>query len=301
MAFKATAKTPVVLNYPENATKILVDCKSVAYKALYGALSQYTDPTEIKNATLFNFLDKLRIACKAFKSNRLIFCWDSPVSYRRNLLPTYKAKDRADDPASVYKPFFITIEKEILPSLGFKNSFNLEGLEADDVLAILAKQEKKLPVCIFSDDADMYQLITNNVYHMSVKRSVEGKKPAVLSVARFEEMFGINPNRWADVMSISGCTFDSVPGVEGVGKIGATAYLNGTLKRCLKTCKIEQSADVIAFTRRLVQLPFEGSPTKLTLVPDELNKAAFVKMATKYECISLLDSPFWNKMFAGEK
>ena len=301
MAFKKTTTTAFQMNHPDNMVRILVDCKSVLYVALLSSLRDYEIESDIKNSTYFRFWNKLQIAARTFKTNRLIFCWDSETSIRKTIFPAYKeGRDKPNDPTTIYRPFFKEIETEILPKLGFANSFNVEGLEGDDIMAIICKQEKKMPLAIFSDDGDMYQLISNRVYHMSVKGAVEGKKPKVFTVARFVEMFGIDPSRWAEVLSLSGCTIDCVPGVESVGKIGAVDFLNGTLKKCMKRSKIEQSKDVIDFTRRLVQLPVEGSPESLELKVDSLSYAEFVRQAKRFNCDQLVENGFW-KSFFGEK
>jgi len=294
--------TPIVVNtdFAENEAKVLVDGRGVLHCALHWAIKNY-EGMDVSKALVFCFFQKLKYAARTFHTNRLVFCWESEKLYRTEIYPEYKAT-RADTHELVdpYMPLFMEMQTAIIPALGFANSLSITGLEADDIIAVLTRQENRLPLAIFSEDGDLYQLIKQNVFQMSVKRATEDTRPSVMSKARFIDIFGLPPGKWGDVKAIGGCRSDGVKGIKGVGEATAIKYLLGQLKG-LKHYLIEQNQELIKFNEKLVKLPYEKAPERIELRPDKLNAAAFVEMVKKYDLYSMLESGFWQKFFGEGK
>lgn len=279
---------------PENAAKLLVDTRGVIYASYFWAKKHYDveNREEFESALLARFFEKLRSAHSYANTNRIIFCCDSATSKRRELYPEYKGRRPKDEHFELYREFFLKIQNEILPAIGFTNVLEAEGLEADDIIASICLQEDKLPIVIFSDDADLYQCLKHNVTMLSVVRGGN----SVMDVVKFEQHFKIDASRWADVKAISGCTTDNVPGVPQCGEGRATAYLTGALKGGVVRTRIEQSADIIKFTDRLVRLPFDGVVLPFEWHTDNFDKQYILDMIEKYTLLFMNDT-FWGKFF----
>ncbi|KKK99183.1 hypothetical protein LCGC14_2635310 [marine sediment metagenome] len=148
------------------------------------------------------------------------------------------------------------LRTKMLRKMGFKNICWQQDFEADDIIASICKdyyEEKEF--IIVSTDQDMYQLLDGDrvtIYNPMSKRSVTRES--------FEEQYEIEVEKWAKVKAIAGCTSDSIPGIKGVGEVGAIKYLNGVLKESTKAYeKIDSQLDLVAHNLRLIQLPFPGT------------------------------------------
>lgn len=286
------------IDAPENATKLLVDIRGVIYSSYFWAKKHYDidNRKEMESAILLRFFDKLKSAYYYARTNKIIFCCDSAMSIRRELFAEYKGKRARDEHFDSYRDFFLKIQNEIVPSMGFANVLEAEGLEADDIIASICAAENKLPIVIYSEDADLYQCIKSNVSIMSINRSTANA--CTMYPAKFEKLFGISHTRWADVKAICGCTTDNIPGIEGVGEKKAIKYLNGEMPNGVCKSRIESEAGqaIIRFTDRLVRLPFDGIVIPFEWQPDKFNHKYIVKMYEDYSLYSM-QNEFWDKFF----
>ena len=90
----------------------------------------------------------------------------------------------------------------------------VEGYEADDVIATLAKQavEKGYAVYLVSGDKDLMQIVDGKrvfAYDTKAERVIEPKD--------IEEKFGVGPDRMGDLLALTGDDTDNIPGVPGIG------------------------------------------------------------------------------------
>ena len=288
-------------NVAPNATKLLVDSKNVAYHAYSWALKAY-DGEDVQAAYFVCFWAKIKFAARRCRTTRIAFCWDSDNSLRSKLYPAYKAQRKVvDDPGrtEMFKTFDRTRDV-VLPALGFKNNYLLDGFEADDIIAKLVEQnkDKRMPLVIYSTDSDLYQLLGNNVYMINARMASDYGRLKPFTAASMHEKYGVTPADWPMVKAIAGCNSDNIPGVRGIGEKIASAYIRGEAKP-MAVAKIEASMDTIKETLRLVKLPFEGTPD-LEFVPDALNYDAFMRMSAEIGAISLSDDGYWKRFFNGE-
>ena len=93
---------------------------------------------------------------------------------------------------------------------GFRVPVLIEpGMEADDVIATLARRgdERGLDVFIVTADKDARQLIGDHVRILNLRN----KK--VMDAAALEKDWGIRPDQVVDFLALTGDTVDNVPGV----------------------------------------------------------------------------------------
>jgi len=138
----------------------------------------------------------------------------------------------------------------------------IEGYEADDIIATLACQARALGgrVTIVSSDKDLMQLVGDGVEMLDPMKNRRIDREGV------EEKFGVGPERVVDVQALAGDSVDNVPGAPGIGIKTAALLINefGSLEDLLDRAEeikqpkrrqtlIEHRAQ-IELSKRLVQL-----------------------------------------------
>jgi len=260
--------------------RLVIDCSSLCYADAYSLKGLRT--SEIETSVIFGFLNQILSLSERFKTNRFVFCWDSKGSKREELFPEYKLKrrqkkkDSTEDERAFYQSMIqqiIKLQQEIIPSIGFRNSFSVDGLEADDIMAdIVIGYEDCVMV---TDDEDLFQMLE---YADLYKPRTE----VLWTPEKFNKEYGIPVKQWVDVKSIGGCTSDEVPGIQGVRETTAIKWLLGTLKPTHKTYQaILAGKDIIERNRQLVKLPFPGTP-EFELKKDEFSMGNLMKVADEY-------------------
>ncbi|MBT0959310.1 DNA polymerase I [Alphaproteobacteria bacterium KMM 3653] len=151
----------------------------------------------------------------------------------------------------------------------------LEGFEADDIIATLSRQAREAGgrVTILSSDKDLMQLVGGGV------EMLDPMKNKRIGVSGVEEKFGVGPERVVDVQALAGDSVDNVPGAPGIGIKTAALLINeyGDLETLLASTdqikqpkrrqSLEENAELIRISKRLVQL---DQDVKLDFTLDDL-------------------------------
>ncbi len=147
-------------------------------------------------------------------------CFDYALtSFRNDLDPGYKA-DRSDAPPDLEPQFDLCVEAA--QALGIA-TFEVEGYEADDVIATLTHQlaPRRARVVVVSSDKDLSQLVREDgsvVLH-------DNARGTTLDADGVRGKFGVDPAQIPDYLGLVGDAVDCLPGVPGVGPKGAAAVL----------------------------------------------------------------------------
>ena len=204
------------------------------YRAFYAPMMRMNAPdgTPTKVAFLFNNIIK-RIV-KDYQPDYLGIVFDPPgATFRDKLFEKYKAqREPMPDEMRLQLPHVKRLVQAMrLPIL------EVQGYEADDVIGTLARKgaEKKLEVCVVSNDKDMMQLVGANV--RTLRTGSGGAKADILVDAKkVQEILGVPPERVIDLMSLMGDTVDNIPGAKGIGEKGAAELIQ-------KYGKVENALD----------------------------------------------------------
>ncbi|PHS39398.1 MAG: DNA polymerase I [Sulfurovum sp.] len=164
-----------------------------------------------------NLVDSLH---RDHSTDYLVFALDAKGrTFRNDLYPEYKA-NRDPAPDDLVKQLPVAIEW--IEQMGFANLCR-EGFEADDVITTVTKfaKEKGIKVRIVSHDKDLYQMIEDGKVEMydSVKKQVVDEQACI-------DKFGVHPRDFINFQAILGDSSDNVPGVKGIGKVGASKLIN---------------------------------------------------------------------------
>ncbi len=186
----------------------------------YFALPPLKNSDGFPTGLLTGFINLVDSLHREHSTDYIVFALDSKgKTFRNDLYPAYKA-NRDAPPVDLVKQLPIAIDW--ISEMGFAN-LSKDGFEADDIIATLAKygKEQGLKVRIVSHDKDLYQMIEDGtvVMYDSVKRK------EITEEGCFEK-FGVYPKDFINFQAILGDSSDNVPGVKGIGKVGASKLIN---------------------------------------------------------------------------
>ncbi|MEN8657612.1 MAG: DNA polymerase I, partial [Marivita sp.] len=148
----------------------------------------------------------------------------------------------------------------------------LEGYEADDIIATLAVQGRRAGgrVTIISSDKDLMQLVGDGVEMFDAMKNRTIDREGVF------EKFGVYPERVVDVQALAGDSVDNVPGAPGIGIKTAALLINefgsleelldraGEIKQPKRRETLLEKRDQIELSKKLVLLD-ENTPLGFTL------------------------------------
>ena len=282
---------------------LLIDSNHLCHRIKY--ILQALSYADRKTGVVFGFLNQILHLFDKFSTNKFIFAWDSRLSKRKEIFPKYKAfrikKDKTKEEKMIDRIAYRQMDElrdYVLPRIGFKNIFQQEGYEADDVIAkIVIDNHKKEDIVVVSNDNDLYQLLgCCSIYDLHKKQ--------LLNEGWFLDRYKISPNEWVKVKSLAGCTSDGIPGIKGVGEKTAVKYLLGQLPEKSKAHKSIVSDDgrkVSAFTQDLVLLPYPGMDG-FKIIHDKFSLGNFMDICQEYGLNSFLSKNTlskWKQFFGG--
>ena len=209
---------------------MLLDGNSLVYRAFH-ALSDadMRNSNGYPTGAIYGFLTMLFTLLSDHKPDGLVVAFDLPhPTFRHERVETYKA-GRAKTPDDLLEQF--PKIKEILPSMGI-HTIELQGFEADDILATLATQarEAKIETIVITGDRDSYQLVEDP--YVKVLYNRRGVSDYILfDEEGIRERTGVAPIDYVKYAALRGDKSDNLPGVPGVGEKTAAKLVNefGTL------------------------------------------------------------------------
>ncbi|WP_282077277.1 DNA polymerase I [Epibacterium ulvae] len=182
----------------------------------------------------------------------------SGKSFRNDLYDLYKA-NRPPAPEDLRPQFPLTRDATRAFNIACKE---IEGFEADDIIATLAHQARDAGgrCTIISSDKDLMQLVGGGVEMLDAMKNKRIDSDGVV------EKFGVGPDRVVDVQALAGDSVDNVPGAPGIGIKTAALLINeyGSLEALLDRAEeikqpkrrqtLIEKRDQIELSKQLVQL-----------------------------------------------
>jgi len=174
---------------------------------------------------LIGFLRSLGYVTRIFDPTRVVVVWDGKggSGNRQNIDPNYKAQratarithwglyDTREEEQEALINQLLRVQDylECLPM----QQIVMEKLEADDIIAYLAKQAagNNKKVTIVSSDKDFLQLVNNNIeVYAPVKKKT-------LNSSNILEELKVLPKNYNVIKALLGDNSDNLPGVKGLG------------------------------------------------------------------------------------
>ena len=264
----------------------LVDGSGFIFRAFH-ALPPMTRPDGTPVNAVYGFVTMLMKLLSETDADHIAVIFDAKrKNFRNDIYPEYKA--HRPPPPDELIPQFALIHKAVeafnLPSI------QMEGFEADDLIATYAKQAVAAgaDVTVVSSDKDLMQLVGDRVI------MYDAMKNRMIDAAGVVEKFGLGPAHVVDIQALAGDSSDNVPGVPGIGIKTAAQLIEeyGDLDTLLgraqeiKQPKRRESlidyADQARISRELVRLkddvPVEAPLDSFDVkVPDHDTLIAFLK------------------------
>jgi len=235
----------------------IIDGSSYLYRGYFAIRQNLTTREGFPTKAIFNVTNML---WKVLREKDPLYCvvvWDAKgPNFRHELYPEYKA-NRPPMPDDLVTQ--VPLIKEIVEALGIPQ-VEVEGVEADDVIATICKGLKGIKKTVVSGDKDLVQLVDDDVTIWDpMKDSWLDKREAL-------ERFGIPPERLRDCQALSGDPTDNIPGVKGIGPKTALKLIRdfGSLENLLNNLdklpkgrlreNLERERDNIPLYKKLVDL-----------------------------------------------
>ncbi|MGD0516875.1 MAG: DNA polymerase I [Thermoguttaceae bacterium] len=205
----------------------VIDGHSLIHQVFH-ALPEMSSPRGEPVGAVFGFIRDLFFLIEEKKPDYLFCAFDLPgKTFRYAMYDQYKIQRPEMDAELVPQIASIRRVLEVLgiPALG------VEGFEADDVLATVARLTDELGgECILvTSDKDCRQLITDRVKVFNIRKNTFIDRDAL------KEDWGIAPEQVVDYQALVGDAVDNVPGVPLIGPKFARQLLEqfGTLQAVL--------------------------------------------------------------------
>ncbi len=199
----------------------LIDGNSLAYRAFFALPESIATSDGRPTNAIYGFASMMVKILTDHRPQGVVVAWDAGWSGREKVYEPYKAQ-RSSRP-DLLKEQWPHLEP-LADAFGFAN-VRVEGWEADDVIATLARQasDRDLPVMVVTGDRDAYQLVREGVRVMSTSRGVTDTK--VYDSEGVRERYGVGPELVPDLIGLKGDTSDNIPGVPGIGEKTAAQLL----------------------------------------------------------------------------
>ena len=196
----------------------LIDGSGFIFRAFY-ALPPLTNPDGIPINAVYGYCNMILNINEKFKPEQIIVVFDSKrKTFRNDIYKEYKG-NRKDLPEELIPQF--SIIREATDALQIPQ-IEMEGYEADDIIATYTKQAEKngVSVTIVSSDKDLMQLVNKNT------KMYDSMKNNFIGIKEVKEKFGVEPSKVIDVQALAGDSSDNVPGVAGIGIKTAAELIN---------------------------------------------------------------------------
>jgi DNA polymerase-1 len=199
---------------------ILIDGHALIFKMYYAFLRRpMINSKGSDTSVLFGFTKTLLELLLKEKPTHLAVAFDPPAkTFRHEIFPDYKA-NRSETPELIkesLEPLCELMEALSIPVL------MQEGFEADDVIGSFSKIAEKNghTVYMVTPDKDYGQLVSDRIFQYKPGKS--GSDHSILGKKEICSHYGIeDPAQVVDILTIWGDTSDNIPGVRGVGEVGA--------------------------------------------------------------------------------
>ena len=212
---------PLGFNLTDMSKRLfLIDGHALIFKMYYAFLRHpMINSKGADMSILFGFTKYILELIEKEKPTHLAIAFDPPGgTFRHEMFPEYKGT-RQETPQLIIdslEPLCELCRAMRFPVLMVK------GFEADDVIGSMAKRAEKegFDVFMVTPDKDYGQLISNHITQYKPGKS--GSENELIDVAKVCEKYSISrPEQVIEILTICGDSSDNVPGVKGVGEVGA--------------------------------------------------------------------------------
>ena len=247
---------------------LVFDAPHLAWKQ-YFKMPLLTSKKGVGTSIIYGVLSSMNAKYKKYPTEYVYVCWEGREDLRKVIDPTYKVREKKDDPN--IEEFFrqVNVLQEELPQLGIQ-SIAVKGYESDDCLAVLAHKEELQPVLLVSGDEDMYACLTESVDLLFNDK--------LINIDVFENNFKFPVYLYPIFKAITGCGSDKVKGVKGWGDKTAKDIFklcNNDIDKILQFIVDKGKKEEFLHALKLTTLPYDWNydlPIKIQKTNIDRNK-----------------------------
>jgi DNA polymerase-1 len=202
----------------------LIDGSAIAYRAYFAFIrNPLINAKGEDTSAAFGFVNSLVKIIKSEKPDYLAVVFDTKApTFRHKMYDEYKST-RVKMPEEMVAQ--LPRIHQVVAALNIPE-FSLEGYEADDIIATIARigASEGLTVHLVSNDKDLFQLVNDRV-HMYVPQ--KGSEPPMrMDREAVKNKIGVYPEKVIEFLALTGDSSDNVPGIPGVGPKTALSLLD---------------------------------------------------------------------------
>ena len=246
----------------------LIDASYFVFRAYYSMPADMADPNGRPVNALYGFA---RFLCELVEQERpryIAVAFDESLasSFRNRLYPAYKA-NRDPAPAELKEQFARC--RAFCECFGAPHFASAE-YEADDIIGTLVLQmrSKGFRSTVVTRDKDLSQLIGRDDEFWDY---AAGERLAYSPIA---SRFGVQPEKVADYLALTGDAVDNIPGVPGIGKKTASVLLG-------EFSSLEHLYDNL---EKVEALPLRGAQGVVRKLIEHRNTAFMARELTRIAC-----------------
>ncbi|KJJ83891.1 DNA polymerase I [Candidatus Omnitrophus magneticus] len=196
----------------QNNNIFLIDANAFCYRAFY-AIKELFNSNGLPTNAVLGFINILRKLRKDYSPSfiGIVFDLKGPTK-RHEKYEKYKLHRKPMPDGLIAQIPYI---KKIVSAFNIP-IYELQGYEADDIIATLARKAslKGYNVTIVTGDKDALQLVDGKIAVLSP----DIKESKFYDSEKVREKFGVYPREMPEYMALAGDSSDNVPGVKGVGE-----------------------------------------------------------------------------------
>ncbi len=193
---------------------LLLDGHSLAYRAFYALPDTLRTGTGQLTNAVYGFTSMLIKLLADRDPDAIVVAFDKGRDEARTAaFPEYKANRVS--PPDEFRPQ-VDLIKQVLEVLHVP-VVEVEGVEADDVLATLATSavDEGFHAYVVTGDRDAMQLVDEDLTVLYTLRGIT--EMAEMTPEAVQERYGVAPGAYVDLAALRGDNSDNLPGVPGVG------------------------------------------------------------------------------------
>jgi DNA polymerase-1 len=200
---------------------LVIDGDSFAHRAYHALPKTIRRDRNRPAGAILGFANMLLRLYRAEQPRAVLVAWDTldAPTYRHEAFAAYQGGREFDDDIVEQ----LAVIPELVSACGFANA-KAAGYEADDFLAAAVAREEKRggAALVASGDRDTFQLASDRTAILYPLRAGE---MARIGPAEVRARYGVDPRQVPDFIAIRGDPSDKLPGLPGVGAVGAATLL----------------------------------------------------------------------------
>jgi DNA polymerase-1 len=246
------AKRPSAAPRTQRRPLLVIDGDSFAHRAYHALPKTIRRDRNRPAGAILGFANMLLRLYRAEQPRAVLVAWDTleAPTYRHEAFAAYQSGREFDDDIVEQ----LAVIPDLVSACGFANA-KAAGYEADDFLAAAVAREEKRggSTLVASGDRDTFQLASARTTILYPQR---GGEMARIDPDEVRKRYGVDPGQVPDFIALRGDPSDKLPGLPGVGAVGAADLLRryGSLDALLAAGRYAGHAEKLRLFRAIATM-----------------------------------------------